>query len=377
MTTLIIGAGVGGQGIAGYLGEYFYFVDDDRANPKVHFTAENQVPWGEIERAVVSGGVRPDSPWLQAAVHRGIEVVGEAQFALERLDNTRLVAVTGTNGKTTLVLFAAHVLRSLGYDAKACGNVGYSLGKFLQQPSAIGVVELSSYQLTRLKKPCFEASVVLNITPDHLDWHGSMERYVKAKAQLPKLTQKAGAYITPQVKEAFAQAFPSDVRVCKEDLASATQALLSPFGVSRSDIEKASESFKSPEHRLEHVATIGGVRFINDSKATNFAALARAVSLFADSHLVLIMSGISKEASLEHIDLSPADDIVVFGQMSAIAPERAHRVENLDAAVELAFRLAKGVVLFSPGGSSFDCFENYVDRGRQFKYTVEKVGVSL
>ena len=377
MAILIIGAGVGGQGIAKYLGRDFYFVDDDPANPKSHFPTPARAPWREVTCAVVSGGVSSESPWLKAVTEQGIEVFGEAQFALERLEKSRLVAVTGTNGKTTLVLFAEHVLRSLGFDARACGNVGLSLGAFLSNPSQIAVVELSSFQLERIKKPCFESSVTLNITPDHLDWHGSMECYVKAKARLTALTAKGQAYITPQVKRAFGTFFPKDVQICEEDLIASSHALLAPFEITLDQIKTAHKSFKHPEHRLEPVATVDGIRFINDSKATNFAALSRAVRVFADSHLVLILSGIPKEASLESVDLSPADEIIVFGEMSALAPPRAHIVKDLEAAAHLAFHLAKGVVLFSPGGSSFDCFENYVDRGRQFKYTVEKVGVGL
>lgn len=375
MAHLIIGAGVGGRGIADYLGKDFHFVDDDWE--KSDFANPSEVPWEEISSVVVSGGVHETSLWLKAAEGHSKPVIGEAQFALERLGERRMVAVTGTNGKTTLALFAQHVLRSLGYEARACGNVGLSLGAFLCEPAPVGVVELSSYQLTRLDLPCFEASVVLNITPDHLDWHGSMEKYAAAKARLCSLTKKGSAYVTPQVKETFGDLFPCDVQICSEDLLSAAEALLSPFNVSRAAIENAFESFKRPEHRLEHVATVGGVRFINDSKATNFAALSRAIATFAKSHLVLILSGIPKEESLDCIDLSSADEVIVFGAMCALAPTRAHCVESLEAAVSLAFSLGQEVVLFSPGGSSFDCFENYIDRGRQFKYTVEKIGVSL
>lgn len=372
---LIIGAGVGGEGIAKYLGSGYYFADDNSA--KAHFPSPDEVPWESISSVIVSAGIPPHSPWLKRAEELGKAIVGEAQFALERLSQTRMVAVTGTNGKTTLTLFAEHVLRSLGYEAKACGNVGLSLGAFLCAPAPIAVVELSSYQLARLNVAGFEASVVLNITPDHLDWHGSIKQYAAAKARLHSLTKEGGAFITSQVKETWGDLFPRNARVCGEDLIDAAEALLSPFAISREAIEEAHKSFKRPEHRLEHVATVNGLRFINDSKATNFAALARALATFANNHLVLILSGIPKEESLETVDLSRVHEIIVFGAMSALAPKRAHRVESLEAAVHLAFSLGQEVVLFSPGGSSFDCFENYVDRGRQFKYTVEKIGVSL
>jgi len=375
MKTLIIGAGIGGQGIAQFLERDFYLVDDDRA--KSYFADPSDVPWDEVASAVVSGGVSEASPWLQAVRAKGIRVTGEAQFALERLREQRMVAVTGTNGKTTLVLFAEHVLRSCGFDAKACGNVGLSLGAFLCDPASIAVVELSSFQLERIENAAFESSIILNITPDHLDWHGTMDNYARAKARLCKLTKPGGAFITPQVQGAFGDLFDPDVLICDEDLVSAAEALLSPFDISRADIEKAYASFARPEHRLEFVGAVGGIRFINDSKATNFASLERAIQTFANNHLILILSGIPKEKSLDGVDLSAADEIIVFGEMSALAPKRAHRVNDLSAAVELAARLGKEVVLFSPGGSSFDCFENYVDRGLQFKYTVEKMGVSL
>lgn len=377
MAILIIGTGVGGQGIAEYLERDFYFVDDDPANQKAHFQSPAQVPWQEITAVVASGGVKETSLWLQAAKERGVEMIGEAQFALSRLKNSRLVAVTGTNGKTTLVLFAAHVLRTLGFDAKACGNVGLSLGAFLKDPSAIGVVELSSFQLARIEMADFEASVVLDITPDHLDWHAAMDSYVKAKARLAFLTRVGCAWVTPQVQKHYAADFPCDIQVCSGDLAPAALALLAPFNVTMAQIEAAYRTFTHPPHRLELVGTVNGIRFINDSKATNFAALARALHVFGDEHLVLILSGIPKEASLEHLDLSSADEIIAFGAMSHLAPKRAYIVADLAAAVELAFSLARSVVLFSPGGSSFDCFENYIDRGLQFKYTVEKMGVRL
>lgn len=378
MHILIIGAGVGGEGIARYLTLQkipYYFVDDDPKCKKRAFTAPHVVPWKEISQAVVSAGVYK-SPWLKAVKAHSIPVVSEAQFALERLKTSRLVAVTGTNGKTTLVLFAEHVLRSLGYDAKACGNVGLSLGAFLSDPSDIGVVELSSFQLEYLDAKVFESAVVLDISADHLDRHGSMEEYVKIKAHLCNLVKPGGrAFVAEDTQAHFEVFFPSHAEPLDPALISATYALLSPFKIELKEICTALDSFKKPSHRLEEVASIDGVRFINDSKATNLSAVSYALSQLSGESVVLILSGMPKEPSIDRLDLSKVDHLIAFGDMRALVDERAHQVGNLEEAVSLAFDLArpKGVVLFSPGGSSFDCFENYIDRGNQFKYTVKRV----
>ena len=216
MKTLVLGLGVSGIAAARFLtkqGEQVIGVDSS-----FPVLAEMQtsgidcqhdsapIDWTQIRRVVVSPGISPKHPLYSAATEKGIEVVGEAELALPHFKKP-LVAVTGTNGKTTVALLAAHILNTAGIKAAALGNVGAALCDYLLDPGPeeAFVIELSSFQLETLRTPVFEGGVILNITPDHLDRYANMQEYAEAKCRLQTLMKREDIFfIQEQILELFA-----------------------------------------------------------------------------------------------------------------------------------------------------------------------------
>src|SRR5580700_884328 len=165
------------------------------------------INWEDVKRVVVSPGIHPKHRVYQTAKEKGIEITGEAELALPHF-NKPLVAVTGTNGKTTVVRLVEHILNSAGIKTKALGNVGEALCDYVLQPdwgTQAFVVELSSFQLETMHTPVFDAAVLLNITPDHLDRYIDMQDYARAKCRLQHLLKDNAPFFVQErvVKEFF------------------------------------------------------------------------------------------------------------------------------------------------------------------------------
>ncbi len=352
--------------------------------------------FGSFDLAVVSPGIDPSHPLLKKVKEAGIETVGEIELALRHLPNRRLIGVTGTNGKTTTVLLTAHALEKSGAPARAVGNVGAALSGYALDPNPEEtlVVELSSFQLETLPKGAFfDAAAILNITPNHLNRHASMEEYAAAKLRLAACLKPGGKlFVSGQVQrrvsipngivfDESSVPMPNGVKLGlpeKENVAAA-KALAGAFGVSAEAFEKALGSFRKPPHRIEWVDEIDGVAYYNDSKASNVEAVMHAVRLF-EGPLILIAGGVDKGSSYAPW-LSfggKVKGIAVFGQ-AAKKMERelgscmaVKRVFNLEEAAAEARKWARpnDTVLLSPGCSSYDQFANYEERGDAFKNIV-------
>lgn len=414
---LIIGAGVSGKGCAQLLkisGKSFEIVDDALGQPPEEATSFFQ----NFEFAIVSPGIGPESFWLNSAKSSGLKLVGEAQFVLPKLSSlgVQLLGVTGTNGKTSVTLFCEFALKKRGLCASACGNVGYSLGAYacdllkkLQTGSDpvkeedhigifskhIAVIELSSYQLENLEGAYFDGGVILNLSRDHLDRHKTMENYALAKGRLTFCMKKGKAayvskgYAKHYPKALFSSAVVLDPKNVKLELLSNYEAenltfahaLLKPYGFSFDELIDLYAEFPRPKHRRSFVCEIGGVRYINDSKATNLSAVKAAFDA-EKGPIWLITSGQMKRESFKDLDIDYRRlvGVIAFGESQDDAFSAFHtrcpvlRAESLADAVRLAKESADPgqTVLFSPGGASFDLFENYIDRGEQFEYTVSR-----
>lgn len=376
---------------------------------------------GRFQLAVISPGIPLTHPLVLQAKGKGIEVVGEIELALRTLQ-APLLAITGTNGKTTATLLTTYLLQAAGKKAKALGNIGVpfaSESKTLEK-EAYGILELSSYQIETLATPRFRHGVILNITPDHLDRYGTMEAYAKAKIALKNYLEPQGKFIvyesTYQEYKPFFEGYPClrygydpKLEVYADDtflyhkglkVASlpvklqgrknhdlenfmAAAALCYQEGLSWEEMSVAYESFQKPSHRLQYILTIKERHFVDDSKGTNIDAVIRAVeSLSAPIHL--IAGGVHKGASYEvwrNAFRGKVKSVALIGQASEqIANDLKPDYEcmlcrSMDEAVRICFKNAKEgeLVLLSPGCSSFDMFKDYADRGNKFREIAEKI----
>ena len=359
---------------------------------------EVPIDWAQVERVVVSPGISPKHPIYSEALGRGIPVVGEAELALPFFTKP-LVAVTGTNGKTTVAFLVEHILNASGIKAKALGNVGTALCHQLLHPKEeeAFVVELSSYQLETMVTPVFDAGVLLNVTPDHLDRYEGMEQYAAVKCRLQQVVKKGapffvhsrvaaewGSVLTPGFQVYDQQGgLPEEMAKHDRENTLAALALCEALGVSTEMGRRALPTFCKPAHRIEFVREIGGVSFYDDSKGTNIDAVIQAVMAMKGA-VILIVGGVDKGASYlpwKEAFAGKVKQMIAIGQAASKVEEELHpyfkikRAETLLLAVESAARdAAEGdCVLLSPGCSSFDMFRDYKHRGEEFQRIVNKL----
>jgi UDP-N-acetylmuramoylalanine--D-glutamate ligase len=390
---------------------------------QLEFGAESSENLLKQDLVVPSPGVAADAPLLQAARAQGITVWSEIELADRFLDG-RLVGITGSNGKTTTTSLVHHILRAAGFSTLVAGNIGTPMISRVALTSAetITVAELSSFQLELIETFHPDIAVLLNLTPDHLDRHKTMEAYEAAKARIfEKQTESDFAVLNaddalvvkhapkrPQVywfsrKQAVPQGAylrgeeivfitrkQEEVLLRREEislpgahnlenvLAAVTAARLE--GAPAAVIAEAVRTFPGVEHRLEFVAEIAGVRYYNDSKATNVDATAKAIASFP-GNIHLILGGKDKNSDYTQLHaLLRARVKVVYtigsaaekieGQIAGVT--RIVHAGTLDVAVAHAAgeAVAGDVVLLAPACSSFDQFENYEQRGKAFKQAV-------
>jgi UDP-N-acetylmuramoylalanine--D-glutamate ligase len=355
-----------------------------------------------VDVVYASPGVPWDAPLLDDARRLGIEVSSEIDLFLQRCPGT-VVGITGTNGKTTVTALTGVVLAAGDRPVLVGGNIGDTVLDRLDEvtPHHWVVLELSSFQLESVERPRFHVGVILNITPDHLDRHRTFERYVDIKARAIEfagaddfavlngrdrvvrgLAARTKGSIVWFDEHRPVPAMPLPGRHNLEN-ALAAAAVGRIAGLSDDAIDSAIRSFKGVEHRLELVGEWDGVRWYNDSKATNPDAGQVALSAFPDAPVVLIAGGYGSgfELGAWAADVRRHVDAVVLMGASAdlLASEltghpKVVRANSLEEAVEKAAGLARpgGVVLLSPAYKSFDMFKDFEDRGRQFKALVRK-----
>ena len=371
------------------------------------------------ELIVISPGIASDHPLLQEARKNGARVIGEIELASAFIEEP-IIAITGTNGKTTTTSLLGHVFRAAFDAVFVGGNIGDPLIGYVTegQGARYVIAEISSFQLETIETFRPHTSILLNITEDHLDRYASFADYAAAKMRifenqtpadqallrddLPvsgKVDARKYYFSTGKSLDegAFLEGDLLHVRLgnghftYRRDMSSLvgvhnSENLLSVlltshlYGIDREVIEDGIRTFKGLAHRVEFVREIGGVRFYNDSKATNVDATRRAIESMKGG-IVLIAGGKDKGGSYRFVTglAEKIRGLVLIGEAAArIEAELGPFVPtygeaSLDAAVSRAFRVAsKGdAVLFSPMCSSFDMFENYRARGDAFKQIVE------
>jgi UDP-N-acetylmuramoylalanine--D-glutamate ligase len=333
------------------------------------------------ELLVKSPGVPGEAPLVAAARARGIPVWAEVELGARLLRGSRIVGVTGTNGKTTTVELLGAIFRAAGRDVAVAGNVGTPLTSIREADWV--VCELSSFQLEDVNELACDVAVLLNLEPDHLDRHGSFEAYRDAKL---RIFERARVNVVPRGLGLDGSGFSADDELPAEPLirgrhnrenAAAATAAARAAGVEDDAIAEALRTFPGVPHRLELVGERDGVRFVNDSKATNVAAARRALAAYADEPVHLILGGSSKGEDFGPLAAaidSNVRSVHLIGEEAARLAEviDGHLDKTLEGAVAHAVRLAAAgdVVLLSPAAASYDQFENFEARGDAFRNLV-------
>jgi UDP-N-acetylmuramoylalanine--D-glutamate ligase len=340
-----------------------------------------------VDLLVKSPGVPGERPLVIAARERGIPVWSEVELGWRRLAPRPFVGVTGTNGKTTTSELLGAIFHAAGRAVVVAGNVGTPLSSVEAPEDAWIVCELSSFQLEDVHTLACEVAVLLNLEPDHLDRHGTFERYSDAKL---RIFERARQKIVPRglglegiefsADDALPAEPPMPGRHNRENAAAATVAARAS-GIADEAIAKGLRTFPGVPHRLEQIRELHGVRWVNDSKATNTAAAQRGVAAYA-APLRLILGGRAKgedfapfarglPSNVASIYLVGEASDELAGALDAAGREST-RAETLARAVELAAAEAQpgDVVLLSPACASYDQYADFEERGEDFRRLV-------
>jgi UDP-N-acetylmuramoylalanine--D-glutamate ligase len=330
---------------------------------------------------VKSPGVPPEAPLVAEARHRGVPIWSEVELGY-RLVRPRLVGVTGTNGKTTTTELLGAML-----DAPTAGNVGRALTGLDGQvdPGTLVVCELSSFQLEDVHELACEVAVLLNLEPDHLDRYAGFDEYRAAKL---RIFERARAKVVPKGSGLAGIEFSADDDLPAEPLirgahnrenAAAATAVAHTLGVPDVRIAQALRTFPGVPHRLEPVGEVNGVRYVNDSKATNVAAALRALAAYEDEPLHLILGGSRKGEDFTPLARALGANVKsvhLIGETAgelAVAIPQAHDDGDLTAAVGHVEAEPGDVVLLSPACASYDQYANFEERGEEFRRLVQNL----
>ncbi len=405
MSVVVIGAGKSGQAATFLLKQLGFEVVlyDDK------FPVE--LP-EKPELVVKSPGVPGNHPVVRRYKQRGVEVIGEIELAY-RYYRGKIVAITGTNGKSTTTALVYKVLKSIGYPCWIGGNYGIPFSSFVLKAKKedVAVLELSSFQIEDLNSFRANVSVILNVTPDHMNRYSSFEEYLDTKLKLLKLSRLAVLNMDdPNLSDVDgnvlffsrrgkANAWFDGEFIHVEDFAlnvselplkgvhnvenyMAALLVLRSLGVSFEEIVNGFKQFKGLPHRMEFAGKVGEVYFINDSKSTNVDSLRKALESLRS--IVLIAGGSDKGLDFE--ELTPlirknVKCIVAIGETASLFKRLfsnyvpVYIESDMDSAVRKAYTQSEpgDTVLLSPGCASFDMFSNFEERGEAFKSAVKKL----
>ncbi|MFB6285080.1 MAG: Mur ligase family protein [Candidatus Bipolaricaulia bacterium] len=363
------------------------------------------IPWEEcghservlsVDAVVPSPGIPVNAPILQRARACGIPVIGELELAYRECPSKRIIAVTGTVGKTTTTHLIANLLGQRGHSVVTAGNIGVPFTEALASIDShtVIVLEVSSFQLEHVDTFCPTVGVLTRFAPHHLDRHGTTERYFQAKARLFRHQHEGDAAIVhhqaPSLPwgraacERFAAHDVGEIRWPfhqRENLAAAMAAArrLDPHvSLPGSALGPAIEL----PHRLETVATLAGTRFVNDAKSTTPTATAAALQAFPDESVALVLGGRSQGEDLQELtdEIAQRRPEVVYlmgdarqrwmRRLRSIGCRHIRPIASLDQLMRSVGRYRPDVCLFSPGAASFDQFNSYATRGDAFRTAV-------
>jgi UDP-N-acetylmuramoylalanine--D-glutamate ligase len=396
------------------------FAHDDQITPQLpdgitqcHY---QDWPWDDIDMMVISPGIPhlypAPHPAAQSARDHNVPLISDIELMMTACPQAKTIGITGTNGKSTIVSLIDHILTSNGIKTAVGGNIGTSVLN-LDDPGSDGVIilELSSYQLEITPSLELDAGGIINITPDHLDRHGGWDGYVKAKANLARSIRDQGLLVLGDdaITSDLSKQASSTVKIVGfddapdldacPDLAGPHNALNAAmaiaisahFGLAKDAILSCLPSFRGLPHRMEEVVQYDGIRFVNDSKATNGEAAAEALKSFDD--IYWIAGGMAKEdglgpalKTLDHVRqayLIGSSAEMFAGQIGSRCSHQV--VKTMDRAVRQAFDDASAdtrtedqmaTIMLSPAAASFDQFDSFEHRGDVFRDLVSDLTAS-
>jgi UDP-N-acetylmuramoylalanine--D-glutamate ligase len=441
---VILGGGESGVGAALLAQQQGYDVFlSDGGNLKDNYRTElqqHQIPFEEgqhsvekilsADEIVKSPGIGEKNEVVKQIRQKGISVISEIELAFRYKGDSKIVAITGSNGKTTTTALIYHICKNAGLDAALVGNIGYSFARQVsEKPSALYVLEISSFQLDDIKTFRPHIAVLLNITEDHLDRYDyQFSNYINSKFSIIANQTMEDYFIYCEDDEVIMQKIPlinlhtnplpfsmkhevkkgayikgdqMMLRIQEERVSMsiydfalkgkhnqyntmAAGIAAATLGIRKEKIREAVNNFQSLEHRMEFVAMVRGVEFVNDSKATNVNSTWYALESM-NKPVVLVLGGVDKgndyqliaelvKEKVKAIVCMGTDNKKIIQAFKNIVPVIVE-TESAKKAVNASFKLAtKGdVVLLSPACASFDLFKNYEDRGTQFKNSVKEL----
>lgn len=434
--TLVVGLGRTGLSVVSYLcslGEPVVVVDSRDIPPgltalkarfadvEYHTGAFDSRLFSNAQRIVISPGVPLNEPALLEARRKNIEITGDIDLFAHEV-HAPVIGITGSNGKSTVTLLVTAMARQCGLSAVACGNIGTPVLEALDNEVELYVMELSSFQLETLQRLPMKASVVLNISADHLDRYENLAAYAMSKQAIYDNVQvqvvnrdddlatavsrgqasqvgftlgrpKAGEFGLSEENGQTCLSFGDKKLLAADELkirgrhnlqnALAALALAYAAGLALDNCIEALKAFEGLPHRMQFVASVNGVDWINDSKATNVGATIAALTGLPGQKL-LIAGGLAKGADfseLTEVIKLHCSTVILLGRdkdrLHAAMPEgvRVEKVEDMEAAVRLAHKLASpgDTVLLAPACASFDMFDGFEHRGEAFVSEIKKL----
>lgn len=379
---------------------------------------------------IKSPGIPEKSEVVKRIREKGIELISEIEFAYRFKNDSQVVAITGSNGKTTTTSLIWHICHVAGLDAALVGNIGFSFARQVaENPKPLYIIEVSSFQLDDIKSFRPDIAILTNITEDHLDrYEYQLRNYAASKFRIAAFQQEGDLFIynmddeetmknineypikSTQVPITMSKELPQgayllnakmhlkwkseEMQMSVEDFAlkgkhnqynsMAASMAATALDIRKEKIREALQTFESLEHRMEFVATVKGVEFINDSKATNVNSTWFALESMTKP-VILILGGVDKGNDytlLKDLVKEKVQAIVcmgtdnrkiheVFGDIVSLMVNTSNATEAVQAAFHFAHK--GDVVLLSPACASFDLFKNYEDRGKQFKMAVKNL----
>jgi len=387
---LIFGYGVTGKSVETYFQknniEYLIYDDDKEIEiPKNQKFKDSN--FEDLDEIIISPGIKPTHELLSEINSRGIPVKTDIDLFNE-IYTGKLIGITGTNGKTTLVNLLTSFLNSQGIKAAAVGNVGRSPLEIIDKEYEYIVIELSSFQLYYLNNLKLHIGIILNIYQDHLDWHKNFDEYLESKKRIKEFIEN----IDDSIKDNnfFGSLEPGAINLnLYSEVKDKSIFFDNTVDIFMQVIEKLELNYESAkeylinsensEHRFELVDVHKGITYINDSKSTNFNSVSLATTKINNG--VLIMHGLTKNMDSKDLNISKEIKTIILPKdMKVNLSNTKAEVIELDSIFDLEEKLEKNLqtgdtVLFSCGGASFNDFKNYEERGNFFKSVVSSIKV--
>jgi len=387
---LIFGYGATGKSVETYFQKndiQYVIYDDDK---EIEITKNQKFKYSnfeDVDEVIISPGIKPTHELLNEINSRGIPVKTDIDL-FNKIYTGKLIGVTGTNGKTTLVNLLTGFLNSEGIKASAVGNVGKSPLEVIDKNFEYIVIELSSFQLYYLNNLNLHIGIILNIYQDHLDWHKDFKEYLESKKRIKQFTENIddsmndNNFIGSLMPGAINSNLYTEIKEKSIFFDNTVDIFMQVIEKLELNYESAKEyliNSENSEHRFELVEVHKNITYINDSKSTNFNSVSMATKKINNG--VLIMHGLTKNMDSKDLDISKEiKKIILPKDMQVNLDNTNAEIIELNSIFDLEEKLEKNLhsgdtVLFSCGGSSFNDFKNYEERGNFFKSVVSNIKV--